>query len=351
MKSTLFIAALILSCLNVSAQQKTLVPKPITKSAASSLDKVVATVGTRKITRRDVILTYAESDPRVLGSFLLERYPTLQMEMHVSLAELGERIFTQFPEKFEGIVQELMATAAIEQAAQQKGITTTEAEIAADIHESLELRRKSAELPPASDTELIKKLNERPTRLRLAIRRKLLTDRLVVADIERKLGHKLTPEDFFRLKMIYIEAPAKDTGLDFARAKTQADIAYKEIIQGKKTFEQAAKDYSTDGSRLHDASIGVLPRTYLKTDIENAVMKLKPGAMTAPLQAGNGYGIFRLEASGNSLPEEDRRKSLQFVSAVPKKINDALAWALKDIPWTTTIGKPPEWIRQSTPAN
>ena len=135
------------------------------------------------------------------------------------------------------------------------------------------------------------------------------------------------------------------------RQKPKPKPHTKEIVEGKKTFEQAAKEYSTDGSRLHDANIGVLPRTYLKIEVENAVMKLKAGEMTAPLQAGNGYGIFRLEASGKSLTDDDRRRSLQFVSAVPKKVSDALAWGLQDVRWTTTIGNPPEWLRQSLPVN
>jgi len=351
MKSTLIFALFILPSVGSLSQQTKTTPKPNVKPAVSNLERVVATVGSHKITRRDVILNYAESDPRVLGSFLLDRYPTIQPEMRISLAELSEQIFSQFPDKFEGIVQELMATAALEQAAKAKRITVTEQQIQAYVHDSLDVRRKGAELAPASDAALIKKLNERQSRLYATARRKLITDALIVAEMENRLGRKFTPDDFFRLKMIYVEAPTKDTGRDFEAAKTKAELAHKEITEGKKTFEQAAKDYSTDGSKLHDANLGVLPRTYLKTDIENAVIKLKPGEMTAPIQAGNGYGIFRLEANGAMLTAEDRRKSLQFVSAVPKKINDALAWALKDIQWTTTIGKPPEWIRQNISAN
>ena len=140
--------------LSLSAQKTKPAQKIAMKYAVKSnarLDVAVATVGNRKITRRNVIFAYAESDPRVLGSFLLERYATLQTEMQVSLADLGDQVLTRFPDRFEGIVQELMATAAIEEAAQKKGITLTEAEVTASVHESLEARRKAAELPPASD--------------------------------------------------------------------------------------------------------------------------------------------------------------------------------------------------------
>jgi hypothetical protein len=328
-----------------SSAQTDMTAKAQGKVQNATLSRVVATVGSRNITRSDVIRAYAESDPRVLGSFLLDRYPKLQTEMRVSLVELCDRMFEQFPDRLEGIVQELMASEAIDQAAKQHKVMVDDREVTAAVHDSLETRRKSAELPAASDEELVRKLGDRMTRLRATMRRKLLTDRLVVADIERRLGHALTPDDFFRLKIIYVEAEITDKGRNFEAAKAKIEAAETEIKSGRKTFVQAAREYSTDGSRHNDGNLGVLPLTYLKTDIENALLKLKPGEMTAAVQAGNGWSLFLLEARGKTLTDDDRRKSLQFVCAVPKRIADALAWATKDIRWKTTIGSPPEWIR------
>jgi peptidyl-prolyl cis-trans isomerase SurA len=85
-----------------------------------------------------------------------------------------------------------------------------------------------------------------------------------------------------------------DEGWEAARRK--AEQVYALLLEGQ-DFGELAKKYSEDASSGKDGgSLGSLKRGELAPDIEQAILKLRPGQFSVPYRSQVGYHLFWLDA-------------------------------------------------------
>ena len=89
------------------------------------------------------------------------------------------------------------------------------------------------------------------------------------------------------------EASQGEEGWEASRK--QAEEVYALLKQGQ-DFAELAKKYSQDPSGKEGGSLGTLKRGELAPDIEEAILKLDPGQISAPFRSKVGYHIFKLES-------------------------------------------------------
>ena len=318
---------------------------------ANYADEVVATVGKRTITRRDVTVTYVAYNPKIIGEAALERYPQLNGVITLDMDLLCRAAFQAGTAPLENVVERLLEMNALEEAAERREIKVTLAEVNGQVHTELEARRKGQQIAAASDEELAQKLGDRLFLLRGAAREGILRKRLMTRDLEDRLGHPLGKDDYYSVRAIFTRVN-DGQGLFDAKASLEKIRSQREAILAKKrTFEEAARTESLDASKKRGGSFGPLPRKLLKNEIDSAVSRLKPGEITEPLPILEGYVIFQLEKSGRDLTDAERQTALATYFKSERTAQNAIARMVKDILWSTTIGKTPEWMKLSDEAD
>ena len=78
-------------------------------------------------------------------------------------------------------------------------------------------------------------------------------------------------------------------------AGKKADEIYGHLLEGQDFIDLATK-YSDDASAKDGGSLGKLKKGELAADIEEAILKLKPGEASTPFRSQVGYHLFRLES-------------------------------------------------------
>ncbi len=325
---------------------------PVARAQAASAetgyaDEVVATVGARKITRRDVVADYACYQPKILGAALLERYPQLERTMTIDMDAICRSAFASKSAEFDNVVERLLILNALEEAAARRNIQVTADEVNAQTHHDLEARQKSLELPEAPDEEVARKLGDNLVLLRQTAREVLLKRRLVLSDLNDRLGHPIGNADYYRVHGIFTRVNDAQGVFDpkATLAKIQSQRA--EILTKKRTFEEIAKAESQDASKGRGGAFGPLTRKLLKNEIDDALAKMNPNEITPPIEVQGGYAIFRLDKRGADLTDAERKTAIATYLKSEKRAQNAIANTVRDIPWTTTIGKTPEWLKLS----
>jgi parvulin-like peptidyl-prolyl isomerase len=135
-------------------------------------------------------------------------------------------------------------------------------------------------------------------------RRELLMERTVKAwlleperckqEIEKRFAQRFRREsEYFRARRITLE-PTKDMPDTEVLAKSIAA----DIKAGKITFEDAAKQYSTDRLKDNGGDMGYFtPEQYAsQAALMKALRGLKPGEVSEPFKTDMGWNIVKLEA-------------------------------------------------------
>jgi peptidyl-prolyl cis-trans isomerase SurA len=78
-------------------------------------------------------------------------------------------------------------------------------------------------------------------------------------------------------------------------ARIRADVI-RQQIEGGDDFEEMARRYSRDASAKDGGDLGTLKRGELAVDIENEILKLRPGQISQPYRSPLGYHLFKLES-------------------------------------------------------
>lgn len=320
---------------------------PTAEANAGYADGIVATVGKRKITRRDVIVTFAAYEPGILGQAILSRYPSLDSVMTLDMDSLCRSAFTADTSRLSNAVEQLLIQNALEEAAANRNIALSEESVTARTHRELEKRRKGLQLPEGSDEEVARRLGDNFPALRRAARESLLKERLTLADWEDRLGHPQSVDDFYSLHAIFTRVNDAKGVCDLKATLEKIRRQKADILAKKRDFEEVAKTESQDASRARGGSFGPLPRKLLKNEVDAALARLKPGEITEPIAILEGCAIFRLDKRGRDLTDAERKTALAIYLSSEKRQQEAIALALKDIPWTTTIGKTPDWMKQT----
>ena len=311
---------------------------------ARYLDGAIAMVNGGPITRREFILTLVALDPRRLGGFTLAQTPQSQNTLSVSLAALCRRTLADTPAEYERFVQDMMLMRAMQEAANAHHVPVTEAEIQAGVQASLAQRRRNADIPVQNPADLADRLGDTLLNVRRVVTGQALRQHLLAADLSERLGHPLRPDDFFSAHYLFLRARRdgqEPTDADLDAAKARAEQLRARILSKAITFEDAAAQNSDDVTKANRGSLGALPRTLLKAEMETTLLASQPGDLTPPVRVNDGYALARLDKRGGELTQAERDRALKLYTGYKKREEEMLARMLKNVQWTNTLGQPP----------
>lgn len=108
-----------------------------------------------------------------------------------------------------------------------------------------------------------------------------------------------------------------------------AEAARRKVLSGA-DWETVSKEMSRAPNAASGGGLGWLERTDLPHEFEKAVWGLPAGGLTAPLPAGHGVHVFRVDerADGRVVPFEEARPALHLALA-EKRSSDAVAALLE----------------------
>ncbi len=139
------------------------------------------------------------------------------------------------------------------------------------------------------DTIMVQKVIRRKVTLRVSVTEQEI-DRYLI-DNREKLEGGLTFEA--RHILFLPEAGRGEDG--WLSAKQKADEVYGRLLAGE-DFAELARTSSEDPSGKDGGSLGRLKRGELTSEIEVAILALKPGEISPPFRSPVGYHIFRLDS-------------------------------------------------------
>ncbi len=134
-----------------------------------------------------------------------------------------------------------------------------------------------------------------------------------IADIEKQSGDGQTIDDTlqklygltrdqFQRKVLapYVtfqkleKAVAEDVDLN-TEAKQQAEEVLRQVQEGKKSFDDLAKQYSADATASLGGDLGFFGRGQMVKEFEDAAFALQPGQTSGIVQSQYGYHIIKVE--------------------------------------------------------
>lgn len=214
----------------------------------------------------------------------------------------------------------LLRDEALRQEAAKAGIKVTNAEVDARLSRVLKnLRAQRGVDPSITDDQFLASLPGNITRARaqMQIRSQVTAFRLMQKDYEKTIGHPIGPNDYLKPRHILLmvqpatpETKPEDTKKAEEEIKAKIEKIREEIVSGKKSFEDAAKEYSEDGSKEQGGNLGVYVRGALVKEFENAAYALKPGEISQPVRTQFGYHLIQVEKASADLSPEEREQAL-----------------------------------------
>ncbi len=306
---------------------KTAQPAPV--AVAGPMGEVVGTVGAKKITFGEVITRLQKDNPNGFNQAIAQLVgldaakslfgPVPKSSYAVSKSQALTLLRTQNPPLLGDTLKTMLEFEAVDSEVKRKGIDVTTAQVDKRIDQFLEMLRKRGQIPQGVTNEQFLAQNHvtrDSLRKNFMVQAKLFT--LIQQDyVETRLKHKLTPDDFFQVRHIILLVPMPAPGQTPAETKKAEDAVLAKITAiaadietKKKTFDQAAKESSEDGSKDMGGELGVQMRTVFDPDFEAAVYKLKPGEVSKPIRSKFGYHLIEMEHRGAEISEADRQQYL-----------------------------------------
>jgi parvulin-like peptidyl-prolyl isomerase len=306
--------------------------KKAASAAAGSAAVAAATVDGEKITRGQVVdemlknqaSNIAALEPRYVdkvrpaaasvGSLVVKKMsangwgPTT-----VTRGEIIDWMFKDKPDILVRTVERMITERAVAHAAKKQGITLTAAEVNAQTAKSVDTARKNYHLEGKTDAQVLQSLGVRADYLQPFVRTQLYLEKMVQKDIEKKLGHAMGPSDFVEASHILVmvrpqaaDEAAKEKAFEEGKKKI-TDIA-EEIKTGKKTFEQAAQQYSEDGSKFKEGKLGLFPRGQMVPEFEQAAFSQEKGKVGQPVRTQYGWHLIRVDKLGSETTGPERKQ-------------------------------------------
>ena len=221
-------------------------------------------------------------------------------------------------------LEELIQRSVVAQELQKQDKKISDEDVAKYLNQLLKQARDTGNIPAGQtdDDFLASKQLTRAIlikRLRFNVEGLYLTQR----DMEKKLGHPFGPNDFVQARHILLSAPAPaQSGSTLDKVKMEADAKADaealtkitgiaaDIKSGKIKFEDAAMQYSIDGSREKGGDVGVFSRGGMMVQpFEDAAFKLQDGEVSPPVRSQFGYHLIRVDKRGVEIPQADRDKA------------------------------------------
>ncbi len=149
---------------------------------------------------------------------------------------------------------------------------------------------------------------------------------IVLDDSEIVSYYKKKPEEFivppeYRIKAIYLSAA---TNPDYLLEEKRTTISEK--LKSGTAFEELVTEYS-EGPKENGGDLGFFKKGELEKAIEQGVEKLKPGEVSAWIQARNGWYLVKLEERKDSYQKtfDQARSDIEqklYMQKREQKIND-----------------------------
>jgi parvulin-like peptidyl-prolyl isomerase len=121
-----------------------------------------------------------------------------------------------------------------------------------------------------------------------------------ISPAEVKAYYDTHPQEFsvgkerFKLAQILIAVPASPSPAQVEAARVKAESIRKQLLAGD-DFGKLALEYSDDDSKSQGGELGDFSRGDMIDPIQNAVDKMKVGAISEPIQTDHGFHIVKLE--------------------------------------------------------
>ncbi len=285
---------------------------------------VVATVAAETISRRELTYYWMQLDPRVnghLGELLTAQWRTAKgnaKSYSISESAIYQRLFKDPNIEFAPILASLVNTKIVEIEARHKGIIITETQAAAFAHEQFDQIRQQRNTT-MSDDQLMTLYKVPKDLFMMDMRTKIRQDRLLQAEISKKLGHSIGPNDWIFTRQLFAAAGAnaklgeKPSEQDFTEAKIRLVLWSKELQSGK-TLEDVARAHNEDFTRAYGGLRGPSLRGTGTKGLEDAIWSLKGSEYSIPLRGRLGWYIFKIERRGEQTTEPERKQLWQQIS-------------------------------------
>lgn len=254
-----------------------------------------------------------------------------------------DQLKKQYPQMFTGadaegrlldfkqrLMENLINQALIEQAAQQKGINVSDADIQKQIDQLKSGFKDSTQFDAA-----LKSAGMTLDQLKAQIKNQLVTQKLVES---LAANNKVTDADiqayYDKNKAEFFQKPAKRVShiLFKSSDKATAQKVLNQLKAGTITFAAAAKQYSIDtASATKGGDLG-WPTTAYLPEFQAAVDKLKKGQMSGLVQSSVGYHIIEVtdERAGSQQTLAEVKSQIQQI-IVQQRRSDAYQQFLNDL--------------------
>jgi peptidyl-prolyl cis-trans isomerase SurA len=131
-------------------------------------------------------------------------------------------------------------------------------------------------------------------RQRDVLQHTVVTSREIDQYLARETKHPSQNSEY-EISHILIAVSENATPEQLTQAAQRAQDVYQRAKSGE-DFAKLAVSYSNSDTALQGGSLGWRKGTQLPTFLSDAILKLKPGDVSAPIRAPNGYNIVKLDA-------------------------------------------------------
>lgn len=311
---------------------------------------VLATVDGEPITRRDLTNLWLKVDNlanRPLGMVLLNRMRaagSLAPSYTITEADIYKALYSGPASDYATYLSNLVTNRLVARQAKRQGITVTPQEAAQAGHALMDQVRAQKNIK-APDEQILAQfrvprdifLDEMAFRLR--------GERLLAKSIAARNGHSLGAGDWVVLRELFAGANVgtdeKQNAQEFAAARERVQTWAAEV-KGGKSFADVARSHNEDETRTTGGLRSAALRGTGTKEIEDAVFRLKPGELSAPLRTKDGWYVFLMEKRGAEIPAAQRDAAWKQI--VEKRVTPFLADLRKHAKITSTIALPTDTL-------
>ncbi|GEM_PF-7123411 len=295
-------------------------PQPVKLPPMKNTD-VVATVEGQPITRRELTYFWLQTDPKtkiVLGDLLASLWKRDKGALgsySVTNTVLFQKLYGGDPTAYASILSNLITNKLVGIVAQRQKITVTQKQAQALGHEMLDTVRKQGG-STLSDDALLQEFNVPRDIFEKDMVFRLQVERLLEKKIAKRNGHPIAKGDWIVTRELFAAyaagATLEETELNAKAAKSRLETWLAEVKSGK-LLEQAARDKNENTTKETGGSRGAMLRGTGTPALESAIFALKPGEISAPIRAANGWYVFQLEKASDTITAEERKQGWQTV--------------------------------------
>ena len=309
---------------------KTVKPAMLAAVPKGSMSEVVGSINEKQITFGEVVARAQKENPNGFNQTVAQLLgldasstlfgPAPKSAYTVTKPRALALLREKNPQMLGDMLKTMLEVEAVDREVKKQNVTVTIPQVDKRIDQFMKMLRTRGQIPQGvTDEQFLaqNKVSRDTLRKNFMVQARLYT--LIQQDfVEKRLGHKLSPEDFFKTRHILVQVPPAAPGQSPADVKKADDAALAKITQiaadieaKKKTFEQAAKESSDDpGSKEMGGELGIQMRTVFAKEFEAATYTLKPGETSKPIRTQFGYHLIQLEARGAGISDDDRQAYL-----------------------------------------